>query len=244
MNPPKDFFASFIKKKQECQDTHSFYFDRQGTDLSFIPGHSIRMTLPIVNSDERGSSRFFSIASSPLEEQYFMITTRILGSSFKKTLATLTPGTKVKFFGPTGQFLLKEEDTTPRVLLAGGIGITPFHSMILYSAEKNLSIPLTLFVSFSKVEEILFYDQLQKAAFKNDHIKIIYTITHGEESTQKWEGEIGRISAELIQKYVPEVLDKRFYVVGPPKMVESMAEMIQSLGVTKENILKENFSGY
>ncbi|MBI2034958.1 MAG: FAD-dependent oxidoreductase [Candidatus Levybacteria bacterium] len=177
---PRDFSLSFVKKEQVAHDAYSFYFSANSSEqnLNFLPGQYVKMFLDVQNPNDRGSSRTFSIASSPLEKDYVMITTRIIQSTFKKTLASLNPGVEVKFFGPTGRFVFDEKEPKPHIFLAGGIGITPFHSMLLYASEKKVQTPITLFVSFSKVEEMVFYDELTKIAMDHPNIKVVYTITH------------------------------------------------------------------
>ncbi len=248
---PRDFILPFVKKEQVAKDVWTFFFDRvkrgsAGTedDFDFIPGQYIRMTLDVPQPDERGTGRFFSITSSPLNKEYLTITTRIIQSAFKKTLAALKAGTMVKFFGPTGRFVLDETDKTPHIFLAGGIGITPFHSMILYAAEKNLSLSITLFVSFSTVEEIVFYDEIIKISNDHQNIKTIYTVTKLQESSKSWNGETGRISSEMIKKYSPDFIHSLFYVSGPPAMVDAMLSLIKEMGVQDEQVKKEKFVGY
>lgn len=260
--PPKDFILPFVRKEQVAKDAWTFYFDRVKRDsagpedFDFLPGQYIRMTFDIMEPDERGTGRFFSITSSPLNKEYLTITTRILQSAFKKTLASLSPGTDVKFFGPVGRFLLDEDDKRPRIFLAGGIGITPFHSMLTYASEKNLLLPITLFVSFSTVEEIVFYDELQKISEDHPNIKVIYTVTRpevipsaafstaGESEIDVWTGETGRISVDLIKKYAPDFVSSLFYISGPPMMVDAMLALVKEMGVPDEQVKKEKFVGY
>jgi len=242
---PSDFLLPFSKKEQIAKDAWTFYFDRSAKpDFDFVPGQYIRMTLDILQPDERGNGRFFSISSSPLTAQFFTITTRILESVFKKTLSDLKPGSMTKFFGPVGRFTLNEDDTRPLVFLAGGIGITSFYSMLKYASEKNLSVPVALIVSFSTTEEIVFYDELQEIAARHKNIKIIYTVTKSEASQEPWNGEAGRISVELIKKYAPEFLNSVFYISGPPAMVDAMLVMVKDMGVPDAQVKKEKFTGY
>lgn len=251
MSIAREFCLSFIKKEKIAKDTYSFYFER-GThsNWDFLPGQYIRMTLAIKNPDNRGNSRFFTIASSPLEKDYIMITTKIIQSqvpdgtwqsSFKKRLVELTTGEKVKFFGPMGGFVLKEGEKEARVFLAGGIGITPFHSMITYANSKNLSGPITLIVSFSTHEDLVFCEELSDIAKKNPYVKIIYTITHPEDG---WKGETGRISEALIKKYLPNFIEHLYYIVGPPAMVVAIEEVVKNMGIEGNKIFIENFTGY
>jgi len=273
----KEFHLSFFKKEKVAEETYSFYFGSAKQSFSFLPGQYVRMTLDIKSPDNRGNSRSFTIASSPLQKGHIMITTKVVEnrtlpfrhsgkpkahpeslttirdagqasmtafgicSSFKKKLLGLKMGNMVKFFGPMGGFILNEEEKNPRVFLAGGIGITPFHSMITYANVKKLSIPITLVVSFSSVEDLVFYEELSNIAKENSYIKTIYTITHPD---VRWKGEAGRISEELIKKYVQGIFKPQYFIVGPPAFVAAIEETIRKMGVSNERIFIENFTGY
>lgn len=237
---PKDFTLIFSHQIQLTSDVHSFYFKRE--DFEFTAGQYIKMMLPV--EDPRGKSRTFSVCSSPFEKEYVMITSKVSQSPFKQALHSLSTGSEVAFFGSAGRMILNEEDPSPCILLAGGIGITPFRSMLLYAEERKLSIPITFFVSFSTTEEMLFYDELSKIPKSNSNIKIVYTITHSENPGSDWKGETGRISKEMIEKYAQNISSSKVYIAGPPKMVESMIAVAQELGIPPEKTLKENFVGY
>ena len=273
---PKNFQLPFIRKEKIARDIYSFYFNRlANADFDFVAGQYIRMILNIANPDERGTSRFFTVASSPLEKQYIMITTKIIKSSFKKKLLELWPKDMVKFYGPIGGFILNEEDKHERVFLAGGIGITPFHSMITYLHAKNLSIPITLIASFSTIEDLIFYEELSDIAKENPRIKVIYTISHPEKSFQNsfrhsresgnpirsfaendgfeiafegsrksWNCETGRITDALIKKFISNIFEPLYYIVGPPVMVAAIEDTVRKMGVANDKIFIENFTGY
>src|SRR6476469_6247547 len=116
--------------------------------------------------------------------------------------------------------------------------------MLAYSAEKNVLIPQTLFVSFSAVEEMVFYQELSKIHEENTNLKAIYTITHPDESDKTWEGETGRISEEMLKKHVNLTGKEIYYICGPSSMVDAMREMIMKMGISEEQIQIEHFSGY
>src|SRR5258708_3228613 len=97
--PAKEFFLPFLRREQITENVYSLFFDRRDVKFTFLPGQYIRMVLPHKNPDNRGTSRFFTIASSPLEKDHFMITTKLIQSSFKMTLLSLTAGTPVKMYG-------------------------------------------------------------------------------------------------------------------------------------------------
>lgn len=244
MNQPQSFISRLIKKEQLTGDTCSFYFGRP-RNFEFIPGQYVKMVLSIENPDDRGTSRFFSLSSSPTEKDHLMITTRILQSSFKKTLGNLPVGAEVQMRGPHGMFVLvlDEQDTRRKVYLAGGIGITPARSMLVYLRDKNLKIPFTphqrahgagftLIASFSNRDEIIFQNELN--SISNELRKIIYVVTSRE----------GRIDEEKIRRNISDFLNSLFYISGPAGFVEAMAKLVKSIGVPEENIKTEDFPGY
>ena len=239
----KSFRLPFIKKEKVAQNTYTFYFDRSTNSFDFIPGQYMRVTIPHDNPDERGTSRYFTITSSPLEKKYLVITTKLVQSTFKETLHTVKQGDQIQFFGPMGWFLLPKDEQVEKVFLAGGIGITPFHSLFHTFVNETLTQPMTLFASFSKREDVLFYESLQEIARKNKQIRVIYTLTQ-EKSSLDWKGETGRISHELVKKYVSELHKKVFYIVGAPKMVVETKAMLLTIGIPDEQIQVEDFTGY
>lgn len=240
---PKEFTMAFVKSEQLAQDTFCFFFDRRGTDFDFLPGQWVRMVLSLKQPDERGTSRVFSIASSPLEN-HLMIVTRIIQSPFKKKLMVLSPSEEISFFGPAGRFVLNESETRPHVFLAGGVGITPFRSMLMYASEKNLSIPITFLASFSTIEDVIFYQEFSTLAGQHVNVAVVYTVTQPEQSRASWNGEMERISENLIRKYVPNIADSLYYIAGPPAMVSEVEGIVKGMGVSQENIRKEHFVGY
>lgn len=232
------FSLPFLKHIQIAHNTYSFFFDRSGSAIDFLPGQYIRMTLPHKSSDERGTSRYFTIASSPLEKKYLMVTTKMVQSTFKETLHNLTLGKEVHFFGPMGKFVFDENDTTERVFISGGVGITPFHSMLTYVAKKNLSMPITLIACFKTEEEVIFYEELAQLAKEQRNLRVVYAV----HSAQKWKGERGQLSERLLKKYLSDLSSVRFAVVGSPGMVTKTKELLLSLNI--QHIKTEDFTGY
>ena len=200
------------------------------------------MTLPHDKPDERGTARYFTIASSPAGAGEIMLTTRVIESTFKKTMYGLKKGESVEIFGPLGKFVLDVEDKAPKIFLAGEIGITPFHSMLVYASEKNMTTPLSLFVSFSKIEEMIFCDELAKLAESNGNIQVVYTITRAEGTD--WTGETGRINEEMMAKYFKNYKDAEYFVTGPMAFVSAMGSLLEEMGIPEEHVKKEDFPGY
>jgi len=230
MGSGKSFSLNFINKEQIAQDTYSFFFDRSEVPFDFLPGQYVRMTLPHGNPDDRGTSRYFTIASSPLQKNVLMLTVKILESSFKKALYHLQPGDTVQFFGPMGWFLLSKDDKQEKVFISGGIGITPFHSLLTTFADEKLHAPITLLAAFSEHAETLFYDELMAINDKHAQITIVYIKQ--------------RISEGLIKKHVKDIVKPVYYVVGSPLMVEATKELLFSMKISEEQIQTEDFTGY
>jgi len=212
-----------------------------------------------VYNDSKGPIRHFTISSSPTED-FIMLTTSIRDSPYKQRLATLEEGKKVKVRGPQGEFVLHEYDYSKTLIfLSGGIGVTPFRSMIKYATDMQLPLKIIMFDSNRNKENILFRKEFDEWSNINNNLKIIYTISEKNQQERKstsslpstetsdWEGEYGRIDKEMILKYVDDktLKDSLFYICGPPPMIKAMESLIQKeLEIPKERIKVEEFTGY
>ena len=243
MGKAAQFTLPFIKRKKVAKDTYAFYFKRNGEFDDFIPGQYLRMHLPHKDVDDRGTTRYFTIASSPHIKDLVMFTIRIFDSSFKRALYNLQQGDLVEFFGPMGWFLLPKHEGMEKVFLAGGIGVTPFHSLLHFLEDQHTTPPITLFVSFKTKKEMVFYEELQRITKNNKQIRVIYTLTQ-EIGDDNWSGETGRISDAMLKKYLSNITKPMFYIVGSPKMVAGTRAMLLELGTDEEKIEIEDFTGY
>lgn len=226
----KYFYLNFVKKEKISEDVFTFYFNRKNVDLDFLAGQYMHIYLPVINEKARGNSRMFTISSSPLEKDYLLITTKRGKSLFKRTLFNLKSQTRVRFYGPSGGLVLDEVKKPSYVFLALGIGITPFRSIIKYISQKNLNIPITLLASFSKKEDILFCDELMNISKTNTSIKIIYTLK--------------RINEKFIKEKIKNINKYLYYIVGSPKAVSDLEEVVSGIGIPSERIFTEVFEGY
>lgn len=231
---------SFAKKEKLNKEIWTFYFDRKPFKFDYFAGQYFRVTLPIESPDERGSSRYFTVTSTPNEE-FLTITTKIIKSTFKLKLDSLKAGDKMTFFGPFGEMFQDEKDMTPKVFLAGGIGLTPAYSMLKFIDKEKLKVNFTLLVSFSSKKEAIFSEELKSIKSRNSNVSIIYTLTK-EKGRLGYEN--GRINEGMIKKYVPNIPTSKLFIGGPPSMVESLQNIIQNMGILEKNIITEDFSGY
>ncbi len=134
------FETVFLRREEVAEGTMAFHFARPG-GFQFQAGQSINLGLiDPPETDAKGNRRTFSIASAPFEDE-IMIATRMRDTAFKRVLKTMPAGTKVRVQGPTGRFTLDAGDTRPAVMIAGGIGITPFISMLRQAAHDRAPRP-------------------------------------------------------------------------------------------------------
>jgi ferredoxin-NADP reductase/nitrite reductase/ring-hydroxylating ferredoxin subunit len=267
--PSSEYELSFLEKQKfEGTDVMSFRFskkqdqqqgrdgdDRQSSFLDYTAGQYAFFDIGGVYDDPRGPIRHFTISSSPTEE-FVMITTRIRDTAYKKRLSSLEQGTIVKVRGPQGKFVLHEDYSKPAVFLSGGIGVTPFRSMIKYATDKQLPINIVMFDSNRNQENTLFKKEFDEYVKINRNLKIVYTITEEEKqgtqdtsypTGQQWTGERGRIDKTILTKHLSEdeIKDSIFYTCGPPGMIKAMQDLIQNdLKVPKDRIRVEEFTGY
>lgn len=244
MNKAQKFELTFIKKEKISLDTYSFYFDRKNLNFNFLPGQYIKIFLDIEKPDDRGTSRYFTISSSPSEKEFLAITTRIVKSSFKLKLNSLAPGEKIRAFGPIGYFDFDIDIKSPneQIFLAGGIGMTPAHSILKLVDHKKAKIKILLIVSFQKLSDIIFFEELKEIESRNKNIKIIYTLT--KESRKIENFEIGHINEKIIRKYSPDFKKAKYFIIGSESFELNIFELLRKMNINEENIFKENFPGY
>ncbi len=233
---------TFLKKEKISGDTYSFYFDRKNLNFNFLPGQYIKFFLYIEKPDDRGTSRYFTISSSPSEKEFLAITTRIVKSSFKIKLNSLAPGEKVRAFGPIGYFDFDIKSPNEQIFLAGGIGMTPAHSILKLVDHKKAKIKILLIVSFQKLSDIIFFEELKEIESRNKNIKIIYTLT--KESRKIENFEMGHINEKIIRKYSPDFKKAKYFIIGSESFESDMFELLKKMKIDEENIFSENFPGY
>jgi glycine betaine catabolism B len=237
------------KEKLQETDIMTFRFSR-GAGIDFTAGQYAFFKLDGVYGDAKGPIRHFSISSSPTEQDYIQISTRIRDTPYKQKLASLEEGTKILAWGPQGEFVLHDDDhSKPAVFLSGGIGVTPFRSMIKYATDKRLPVKITMFDSNRNQQNILYKDEFDKLASQNKNIKVVYTVTEEEQvsNTENWSGERGRIDKSMLERYLTkdEIDNAVFYICGPPGMLKAMQELLQKeLQIPKDRLKVEAFTGY
>ncbi len=221
----------FKERKDEAGDVKSFIFDPI-EKLSWTPGQFLIYFLPHENPDIRGKQRFFTISAAPFERQV-MLSTRIFDenrSSFKKALMNLKTGDEVEVKGPDGDFTV-DNPNQKFVFIAGGIGITPYRSIIQQLAHDRKPLNITLLYANSN-EQFPFKNEFEKIAKTNPNFKINYIVSPKH------------IDEETVKSSVENLNEPIFYVSGPEPMVESLVEMLKKMGITEDHIKTDYFPGY
>jgi ferredoxin-NADP reductase len=209
--------------------------------IRFTAGQYIELTLPHTQADYRGVRRMFSIASQPDDEYIKLgLVTARPSSSFKAALLGLAPGTHIRATQVGGSFVLPKTSTGPIVMIAGGIGITPFRSMIAQLISRADKRQVTVFYA-AKHETSLVYGGLLNRAREVLGTKVIPIIS---EPTSTWSGPKGMISYDFIDRYVDNMSGCVFYISGPNVMVSAIRRQLISGGVPGYRIKTDYFSGY
>ena len=234
---------SFLKYETTIQqiiprtsDVTSYRFPRQ-KDLNYKAGQFFFIT---VNKGNKELSKPFSFSSSPTELEHIEFTKKLTDHEFSSALKACKVGDWARIDAPYGQLTFEGE--YPKIaLLSGGIGITPFMSIIRNASDKQLKSKITLFYGCRTEKDIVFKKELEELAKKNINLKLIFVIA---EPSPQWRGDTGIITAELVKKKLPDYLENMFYTCGPPGMVTAMEKLVETIGLPKEKIKKELFAGY
>lgn len=234
-----------LKKRAEvAEGTMAFWFDTSSApDFTFEAGQNADYTLiDPPETDAEGNKRSFSFAQSPHHTGEIMIATRMRDTAFKRTLKTMPIGTKISVVGPLGNMVLHEDAGKPAVLLAGGIGITPFRSMVEWATHQKLPHHLHLLYSNRTKPATAFHDDFLHWASANQSFHYRPLITEEEPTDPMFQA--GRIDLEKIQAQVPDVQQAIFYMAGPSGFVLAMRKMLLDGGVGRDSIKLESFTGY
>jgi ferredoxin-NADP reductase len=238
-----EYTVELRNKNEVAEGTLAFSLAKP-PGFEFKPGQSADLTL--VNppeTDAEGNVRTFSIASAPSENE-LAFATRLRDTAFKRTLRNMQPGTTLKLDGPMGSFNLHKNASKPAVFLAGGIGITPFISMIREAARQRDSHQIFLFYSNRRPEDAAFMDELTSMPKQNPNFHLIATMAEMQKSQQNWGGERGFIDAAMLKRHLSELSGPIYYVAGPPAMVAAMKDMLVKAGVDEDDVRAEDFPGY
>lgn len=243
VSPKEKLFLKLKERVKIGTDTFDFIFEKD-KDFSFRPGQYMEWTLKHRDPDTRGNRRYFTIASSPTENEIHLgVKFYPEPSSFKNHLLALPVGGEIIVSQKSGDFVLPKNKEKGLVFIAGGIGVTPFRSMIKYLLDKKEKRDITLLYSNKTIKDIAYKEVFDRAQTELG-IKTIYAITDKNEEIFGESMKSGIIDAPMIQKEVSNYRDKTFYISGPHSMVRAFEDTLKSMGVSSRNIKIDFFPGF
>ena len=219
---------TLTSKENLAGNVWAFRFEAD-TPTSWTPGQFIRIELPHDNPDDEGTKRWFTISSTP-HEGYIQITTRVTDTTFKQALAALPIGGTINLVEqPDGDFVWQESEK-PLVFIAGGIGITPFYSMLKARGHSGQPVLATLIYN-GRTDELPFKVEFEEASRRHPEFKVHYVI--GEQLT-----------TEKLTELVPNISSSQVYISGAESMVEALGKQLEESGLANDNLHQDFFPHY
>jgi ferredoxin-NADP reductase len=240
---PVGYQPKLLNREEVAEGTMAFHFEKL-PGFEFKPGQTTDLTLlNPPETDAEGNIRTFSIASAPFEDQ-LMFVTRMRDAAFKRSLRKLPLGTVVRMEPASGSFTLHKNSAKPAVFLAGGIGITPFSSILRQAAHDRSPHTLYLFYSNHRPEDAPFLQILEDLQKTNPNFRFVPTMTDMPRSKKSWTGETGRIDKAMLSRHLKDLQGPIYYIAGPPAMVSGLRSMLVAAGIDEDDIRTEEFPGY
>ncbi len=234
------YTLTLVAKETVARDTVELQFEKP-EGFQYVAGQYGGFTLlNPAETDAKGNTRRFSLVSAP-HESTLKIVTRIQQSSFKRELNKLEPGSTLKFAGPTGNFVLPTEHQKPVILIAGGIGIAPFYSMIKETLLHTPTREIILFYGNQTLQDSAYIEALETLAQKHASFKLVLTLSN---PAADWAGNVGYITDDLIIKNTSNYTEQLYYVCGSPAMVQAMQQVLAEIEIPADQINVEDFPGY
>lgn len=221
----------------EARHIRTFFF-RPEQPFSYTAGQYTELTVPHDNPDERGTKHWFTLSSSPTDE-LLSITTKYASqhpSTFKQTLWHLPIGAELHMTDAMGDFVLPKDKTIPLVFVAGGIGCTPFHSMIKWLKDNGDKRHIQMIYGARDPEEVAFRELFEDYT---DQLQLIVS-----EPPAGWSGLTDKLSAAKILELSGNPADKLFFLSGPEQMVKDLADDLRTRGLDNHQVVVDDFPGY
>ena len=230
-------------REDVAERTVAFHFDKP-RGFTFKPGQAIDLVISGETASGAQDLRHaFSIASAPFQDE-LAIATRMRESPYKRTLGALPVGAALRLEGPFGSLTLHNDRLRAAVFVAGGIGITPFMSMLRQAARDRLPQDLTLLYSNRRPEDAAFLAELLDVERLNPRFRLVATMTGMPGSSREWRGETRSIGEDLIRTVGGALPAPVYYLVGPPAMVEGVRRTLNAAHIDDDDIRSEAFFGY
>ncbi|MBD3164646.1 hypothetical protein GF323_05595 [Candidatus Woesearchaeota archaeon] len=222
--------------RDETHDVKTFRL-KSDEKIGFIPGQYALFSFAD-KEDFENEARPFTFANSPTVKDYIEITVKKMGK-FTSALHSSRKGDKLKLSGPGGESLNFDENIKDDVVfIAGGSGITPFMSSLRYAAAKGLANNFTLLFSNRAKDDIIYHKELGEMN-ERGNMKVVHTLT--KKAPKDWNGEQGRINADMIKKHVDSPKGRLWYICAPPPMVHAMEKILKDMDIPEEKLKFEDW---
>jgi len=231
---PKGKRVLTLEEKEAIgNDIYHFTFSPD-KKFSFRPGQYLEWTLTHGKVDGRGNRRYFTIASAPTEDTIQLgVKFYKPSSSFKERLLAMQPGEKIVAGQLAGDFILPRDPSQKLAFIAGGIGITPFRSMVKDIIDRDEKRDIALFYSNRTADEIAYRDVFDDATHKIG-MRTFYITTEGGK----------RLDADMIKKEIPDYRERMFYISGTRAMTNTFRDILREMGVPHAHIKIDFFPGF
>lgn len=237
-------FPVLVQKVRIAAHSVDFVFN-PGKRLAYQPGQYMEWTLPHDGVDDRGNRRYFTLASSPTEPTLRLgVKFYDPSSSYKKAMLDMTDQTHIVAAQVAGDFVLPKNKKRKLVFIAGGIGVTPFRSMVKYMLDRREARDVVLLYTASSEQDIAYADVFEQAR-QQLGISTTYILTKANPAQPlRAHHRAGSIDGNLIRATVPDYQDCLFYISGSHQMVASVQASLRALHVPARHIKVDYFPGY
>lgn len=243
VSPKQKYILTLLEKNKLSKNIYEFVF-KPSKKLNFAAGQYLEWTLDHSNIDSRGNRRYFTIASSPTEDN-IRLAVKVFdnSSSFKSSLVNLVKTDKITVSHLSGEFTLPNDIRQKLIFVSGGIGVTPFRSMIKYLIDSNQKRDIVHF-HLNNMETDIAYRELFDEAESKLGIKTVYVLSDKENVSKTWKGETGYLTAEIVNKYLTDVEHRTVFISGPSVMVNAYKKLFRQLGLKASRIVTDYFPGF
>jgi len=239
VSPKGRLVLTLERIEQSAVDSYDFIF-RSPRKFAFEAGQYLEWTLGLDRPDNRGNRRYFTVASAPTEDSVRLgVKFYPQSSAFKQALGMMKPGGTIHASQLAGDFVLPADPNTKIAFLAGGIGITPFRSMLQYLIDRHEKRPIVVLYGVETQQDVAYRDVLG-AAKRELGIRTVLAVARDAARGQY----PGYIDARLVRIAVPDYLERTFYISGPQAMVKALRGTLLAMGVRRSKIKVDYFPGF